>query len=150
MIGYTLIGRGFYDKSGSYHSKGDVPMNFGAAERARFKEMIVPIFGDFLKKCYSKCLHRQSIHVLTIQQVLRTVRLELSKSWTVLRRFRRWGWRVCSWTPYANLWPRYPIMPQSLSLPTLQLRQLVQRFRPKAHENMPNLVSRCRSLCNRR
>lgn len=76
----------------SFHSgttKGDVPMNFGTAERARFKEMIVPIFGDFLKKCYSKCLccQRWSLHVLSMEQVSTTVKLEHSKSRTVLCRF---------------------------------------------------------------
>ncbi|KDR81130.1 hypothetical protein GALMADRAFT_136178 [Galerina marginata CBS 339.88] len=32
---------------------GDVPMNFGRAERLRYKTHIVPIFGSFLQKCYS-------------------------------------------------------------------------------------------------
>ncbi|KAJ3505719.1 hypothetical protein NLJ89_g7270 [Agrocybe chaxingu] len=40
----------------SVHSgttKGDVKMNFGHTERARYKEYIVPIFGSFLQQCYS-------------------------------------------------------------------------------------------------
>jgi len=44
----------------SVHSgttKGDVPMNFAALERVRYKELIVPIFADFLRKCYSECCH---------------------------------------------------------------------------------------------
>jgi hypothetical protein len=33
---------------------GDVKMNFGRAERLRYKDTIVPIYGQFLQKCYSK------------------------------------------------------------------------------------------------
>ncbi|KDR65402.1 hypothetical protein GALMADRAFT_148715 [Galerina marginata CBS 339.88] len=32
---------------------GDIPMNFGRAERQRFQKHIVPIYGSFLQKCYS-------------------------------------------------------------------------------------------------
>ncbi|PPQ76893.1 hypothetical protein CVT26_000663 [Gymnopilus dilepis] len=32
---------------------GDVKMNFGRSERAAYKDVIVPIFGRFLKKCFS-------------------------------------------------------------------------------------------------
>ncbi|KDR76072.1 hypothetical protein GALMADRAFT_139832 [Galerina marginata CBS 339.88] len=32
---------------------GDIPMNFGRAERLRFQKHIVPIYGSFLQKCYS-------------------------------------------------------------------------------------------------
>ncbi|KAF9553007.1 hypothetical protein CPC08DRAFT_767853 [Agrocybe pediades] len=32
---------------------GDIKMNFGHAERVRYKEEILPIFGHFLKMCYS-------------------------------------------------------------------------------------------------
>ncbi|KAF9539374.1 hypothetical protein CPC08DRAFT_651195 [Agrocybe pediades] len=32
---------------------GDIKMNFGRSERVRYKEDILPIFGNFLKKCYS-------------------------------------------------------------------------------------------------
>ncbi|PPQ84465.1 hypothetical protein CVT26_007395 [Gymnopilus dilepis] len=32
---------------------GDVKMNFGRSERADYKKSIVPIFGRFLKKCFS-------------------------------------------------------------------------------------------------
>ncbi|KAF9543145.1 hypothetical protein CPC08DRAFT_649983, partial [Agrocybe pediades] len=32
---------------------GEVPMTFGRSEREKFKSDIVPIFGKFLKKCYS-------------------------------------------------------------------------------------------------
>ncbi|KAF9537603.1 hypothetical protein CPC08DRAFT_808783 [Agrocybe pediades] len=32
---------------------GDHKMNFGRAERTRYKKHIVPIFGNFLQKCYS-------------------------------------------------------------------------------------------------
>ncbi|KAF8971656.1 hypothetical protein BDZ97DRAFT_1650694 [Flammula alnicola] len=31
---------------------GDIPMNFGCAERMRYKEYFVPIYGSFLQKCY--------------------------------------------------------------------------------------------------
>ncbi|KAF9550943.1 hypothetical protein CPC08DRAFT_647741, partial [Agrocybe pediades] len=39
---------------------GDHKMNFGHAERTRYKKLIVPIFGNFLLKCYSQeeCLAR--------------------------------------------------------------------------------------------
>ena len=33
---------------------GGVNATFGASERAAFKQSIVPLFGKFLKKCYSK------------------------------------------------------------------------------------------------
>ncbi|KAH9484777.1 hypothetical protein JR316_0001679 [Psilocybe cubensis] len=33
---------------------GESKMNFGKAERVRYKRIILPIFGDFLRKCYSK------------------------------------------------------------------------------------------------
>ena len=36
---------------------GDVKMNFGRFERARYKKYLVPIFGNFLMNCYSKCTH---------------------------------------------------------------------------------------------
>ncbi|KAF8157506.1 hypothetical protein BJ912DRAFT_866974 [Pholiota molesta] len=32
---------------------GDVKLNFGRAERERYKKYLVPIFGSFLQKCYS-------------------------------------------------------------------------------------------------
>ncbi|KAJ3490120.1 hypothetical protein NLJ89_g11466 [Agrocybe chaxingu] len=32
---------------------GDVKMNFGRAERVRYRKYIVPIFGSFLQKCYT-------------------------------------------------------------------------------------------------
>ncbi|KAF9535907.1 hypothetical protein CPC08DRAFT_731758, partial [Agrocybe pediades] len=32
---------------------GDIKMNFGRAERVRYKEGILPIFGHFLKMCYT-------------------------------------------------------------------------------------------------
>ncbi|KAH9476587.1 hypothetical protein JR316_0010499 [Psilocybe cubensis] len=41
----------------SLHSgltSGDVKMNFGQAERVGYKKHIIPIFGSFLHKCYSK------------------------------------------------------------------------------------------------
>ncbi|KAF8202529.1 hypothetical protein BJ912DRAFT_842680, partial [Pholiota molesta] len=40
----------------SIHSgttSGDVKMNFGRAERLRYKNVVVPIYGQFLQKCYS-------------------------------------------------------------------------------------------------
>ena len=43
----------------SIHSgvtSGDVNMNFGRAEQARYKKYIIPVFGDFLRKCYSKSI----------------------------------------------------------------------------------------------
>jgi len=33
---------------------GDVKMNFGRAKHLRYKKYIVPIYGSFLQKCYSK------------------------------------------------------------------------------------------------
>ena len=41
----------------SVHSgttSGDIKMNFGRAERGRYKKIIVPIYGTFLQKCYCK------------------------------------------------------------------------------------------------
>ena len=41
---------------GSVHSgktRGDVPLKFPAADRARYKQ-VVANFSDFLRKCYSK------------------------------------------------------------------------------------------------
>ena len=41
----------------SLHSRttsGDIKLNFGRAERIRYKKTIVPIYGTFLQKCYSK------------------------------------------------------------------------------------------------
>ncbi|KAF8954792.1 hypothetical protein BDZ97DRAFT_1675759 [Flammula alnicola] len=32
---------------------GDVKMNFGRAERERYKKSIIPIYGSFLRKCYT-------------------------------------------------------------------------------------------------
>ncbi|KAF8199484.1 hypothetical protein BJ912DRAFT_844898 [Pholiota molesta] len=32
---------------------GDVKMNFGRLERVRYKDIILPIYGQFLQKCYS-------------------------------------------------------------------------------------------------
>ncbi|KAF9540849.1 hypothetical protein CPC08DRAFT_770728 [Agrocybe pediades] len=32
---------------------GDVKMNFGRAKRRRYKEVILPIYGQYLKKCFS-------------------------------------------------------------------------------------------------
>ena len=49
----------------SVHSgttSGDVKMNFGRAERGRYKKFIVPIYGTFLQKCYC-----ESFHVLLIR-----------------------------------------------------------------------------------
>ncbi|KAF9472053.1 hypothetical protein BDN70DRAFT_819199 [Pholiota conissans] len=40
----------------SFHSgetSGNVKMNFGRAERRAYKDYVVPIFGSFLKKCYT-------------------------------------------------------------------------------------------------
>ncbi|KAG6822240.1 hypothetical protein H0H92_014682, partial [Tricholoma furcatifolium] len=34
------------------HTPGDVKMNFGAAEHHAHKHVVVPAFGEFLKKCY--------------------------------------------------------------------------------------------------
>ena len=44
----------------SVHSgttSGDIKMNFGRAERGRYKKFIVPIYGTFLQKCYCKSFH---------------------------------------------------------------------------------------------
>ena len=35
---------------------GDIKMNFGRAERARFKKYIIPMFGSFLQMCYCRLL----------------------------------------------------------------------------------------------
>ena len=35
---------------------GDVKTNFGHAEQERYQKLIVPIYGDFLRKCYSKSM----------------------------------------------------------------------------------------------
>ncbi|KAF9536463.1 hypothetical protein CPC08DRAFT_731593, partial [Agrocybe pediades] len=32
---------------------GDIPMTFGRSERQEFKQNVVPVFGKFLKKCYT-------------------------------------------------------------------------------------------------
>jgi hypothetical protein len=42
---------------GSIHSgttTGDVKMNFGRAERLRYKKYFVAMYDDFLQKCYCK------------------------------------------------------------------------------------------------
>ena len=36
---------------------GDIKLTFGCSERVRYKEHFVPMFGAFLKKCYSTCLY---------------------------------------------------------------------------------------------
>jgi len=36
-------------------TRGDIKMNFGRAERSRYRKHIVPIYGQFLQKCY--CTH---------------------------------------------------------------------------------------------
>jgi hypothetical protein len=41
-------------------------MNFGRAEQARYKKSILPIFGDFLRRCYSKSILFISNTILTI------------------------------------------------------------------------------------
>lgn len=41
-------------------------MNFGRAEQAHYKKYIFPIFGDFLRKCYSKSILFFPIPLLTI------------------------------------------------------------------------------------
>jgi hypothetical protein len=49
----------------SVHSgttNGDVKMNFGRAERLRYKKFIVPIYGSFLQKCYCRSLHVASVN----------------------------------------------------------------------------------------
>jgi hypothetical protein len=43
----------------SIHSgvtKGDIKMNFGRAEHSRYQKQIIPVFADFLRKCYSKLI----------------------------------------------------------------------------------------------
>lgn len=35
---------------------GDVQLDFGKAERERYKKFFLPMYGAFLKKCYSKLL----------------------------------------------------------------------------------------------
>lgn len=40
----------------SIHSgttSGEVKMNFGRAERLRYRKYFVPMYGQFLQKCYS-------------------------------------------------------------------------------------------------
>ena len=64
----------FYYSVHSGTTKGDVPMNFAAAERACYKEMIVPIFADFLRKCYSKFCYDWSLRVLKFEQVSKNVK----------------------------------------------------------------------------
>jgi hypothetical protein len=42
---------------GSIHSgttTGDIQMNFGRAERLRYKKHFIAMYGDFLQKCYCK------------------------------------------------------------------------------------------------
>jgi hypothetical protein len=42
---------------GSIHSgttTGDIKMNFGRAERLRYKKYFIAMYGDFLQKCYCK------------------------------------------------------------------------------------------------
>ncbi|KAJ3503437.1 hypothetical protein NLJ89_g8434 [Agrocybe chaxingu] len=49
----------------SVHSgttSGDVKMNFGRCEQARYKKQFVPLYGDFLRKCYSEFLNTFFIH----------------------------------------------------------------------------------------
>jgi len=41
-------------------TSGDVNMNFGRAERARYKKYLVPIYGTFLQKCFCKS---SSLHI---------------------------------------------------------------------------------------
>ena len=35
---------------------GDIKMNFGRCEGERYRKFILPIYGDFLRKCYCKSL----------------------------------------------------------------------------------------------
>ena len=54
----------------SIHSgvtSGDVQMNFGRAEQTRYKQYIIPVFGDFLRKCYSKLLQFSPVFLLMIR-----------------------------------------------------------------------------------
>lgn len=47
----------FFHSIHSGTTSGDVRQSFGAAERERFRKVLVPLFGAFLQKCYSKsCL----------------------------------------------------------------------------------------------
>ena len=38
-------------------TSGDIKMNFGRAERGRYKKFIVLIYATFLQKCYCKSFH---------------------------------------------------------------------------------------------
>lgn len=43
--------------STSFHSgvtSGPVPVNFGQSARASYKESFIPMFSQFLQKCYSE------------------------------------------------------------------------------------------------
>ena len=44
---------------------GDIKMNFGRAERLRYKKYFVPMYGSFLQKCYCKLLFNRFLHTST-------------------------------------------------------------------------------------
>lgn len=111
----------------SVHSgttKGDVPMNFAAAERASYKEMLVPIFADFLRKCYSELLPLVSTYtVLNVGQALMTVEIVHSRNRMALCRYQHlpWSWMVSGWIQLPSVTTRYPCRLPKLPLPTHQL-----------------------------
>ena len=59
VFSITRPGSILTDLFSSVHSgvtNGDVKMNFGRAERLRYKKYIVPMYGAFLQKCYCRSL----------------------------------------------------------------------------------------------
>ena len=43
----------FFSSVHSGTTSGDVKVNFGESERSRYKQLVIPLFGRFLKKCFS-------------------------------------------------------------------------------------------------
>jgi len=51
----------------SGETTGEVKLNFGRSERAHYKEHFLPMFGTFLKKCYSMCFYN-TVFIITYTQ----------------------------------------------------------------------------------
>ncbi|KDR72463.1 hypothetical protein GALMADRAFT_73731 [Galerina marginata CBS 339.88] len=62
---------------------GDVKMNFGRAERVRYKSVILPVYGSFLRKCYCEfcSILLFGLSSNTIIQLLRSAASKASLRW---------------------------------------------------------------------
>ena len=59
----------------SLHSgsvKGPVKLNFGQAEQAGYKERVIPVFSDFLRKCFSTSRFFLSSYINLTNQTCRS------------------------------------------------------------------------------